>query len=92
MGKKIYVANISFNVTEQDIKNLFSEYGEIVSVKIITDTYTGQSKGFGFIEMETENDAKKAISALNGKTFVGKILTVAEARPQQPRRERKGWR
>lgn len=92
MGKKIYVANISFNVTEQDIKNLFSEYGEIVSVKIITDTYTGQSKGFGFIEMETENDAKKAISALNGKTFVGKILTVAEARPQQPRGERKGWR
>ena len=90
--RKIYVANIPFNATEQDIRNLFSEYGEIVSVKIITDTYTGQSRGFGFIEMETENDAKKAISALNGKTFMGKTLTVAEARPQQPRRERKGWR
>ncbi|MEW6214615.1 MAG: RNA-binding protein [Nitrospirota bacterium] len=93
MGKKIYVANISFNATEQDIRDLFSGYGEVEAVKIITDKYTGQSKGFGFVEMGSENDAKKAISDLNGKPFMGKTLTVAEARPQQPRaafRERRG--
>ena len=91
--KKIYVANISFNATEQDIKDLFSEYGEIESVKMITDKYTGQSRGFAFVEMESEDDAKKAISALNGSTFMGRKLTVAEARPQQKRqrfRERTG--
>ncbi len=85
MGKKIYVANISFNATEQAIRDLFSDYGEVVSVKIITDKFTGQSKGFGFVEMESENDAQKTISDLNGKPFMGKTLTVAEARPQQPR-------
>lgn len=91
--KKIYVGNISFNATEQDVRDLFSEYGEIESLKIITDRFTGQSRGFGFIEMETEDGAQKAISALNGKPFMGKTLTVAEARPQQPRRgyqERRG--
>ncbi len=93
MGKKIYVANISFSATEQDIRDIFSEYGEVATVKIITDKFTGQSRGFGFIEMESESDAKKAISELNGKPFMGKTLTVAEARPQQPRagfQERRG--
>ena len=103
--KKVYVANISFNATEQDIRDLFSEYGEIESVKMITDKYTGQSRGFTFVEMESEDDAKKAISALNGSTFMGRTLTVAEARPQQKRQgfrdrtggygrgmaSRKGW-
>jgi len=105
MTKKLYVGNISFNATEQDIRDLFSEYGEIESLKIITDKFTGQSRGFGFIELETEQDAQKVISALNGKEFMGKTLTVAEARPQRPRqgfqergsgfgggRGRKGWR
>jgi RNA recognition motif-containing protein len=106
MGKKIYVANIPFNVTEQDIRDLFSKYGEIESVKIITDKYTGQSRGFCFVEMETEDDAKKAISALNGNPFMERTLIVSEARPQQPRHgfkekrggfgggrnSRKGWR
>jgi RNA recognition motif-containing protein len=105
MGKKIYVANIPFNATEQDIKDLFSDYGEVVSAKIITDKFTGQSKGFGFVEMGSDEDAKKTISELNGKTFMGKTLTLAEARPQQPRTgfkdrkggfggggSRKGWR
>jgi len=93
MGKKIYVANISFNATEQDVRDIFSEYGEIISVKIITDKFTGQSRGFGFVEMGSENEARKAISELNGKPFMGKTLTVAEARPQQPKagfQERKG--
>lgn len=105
MGKKIYVANIPFSATEQEVRDLFSDYGEVVSVKIINDKFTGQSKGFGFVEMGSENDAKKTISELNGKPFMGKTLTVAEARPQQPRSgfqdrrggfgggsSRKGWR
>jgi hypothetical protein len=105
MGKRIYVANISFNATEQDVRDLFSEYAEVESVKIITDKYTGQSKGFGFVEMRSEDDAKKTIANLNGKSF-RKTLTAAEARPQQPRHgfqdrkggfgwgkgSRKGWR
>ncbi|MEW6417572.1 MAG: RNA-binding protein [Nitrospirota bacterium] len=93
MGKKIYVANIPFSATEQDVRDLFSDYGEVVSVKIITDKFTGQSKGFGFVEMGSEDEAKKTISELNGKPFMGKTLTLAEARPQQPRagfQERKG--
>ena len=93
MEKKIYVANISYSATEQDIRDLFSEYGEVVSVKIITDKFTGQSKGFGFVEMESESDAQKTISELNGKPFMGKTLTLAEAKPQQPRtgfQDRKG--
>ncbi len=93
MEKKIYVANISYTATEQDNKHLFSEYGEVVSVKIITDKFTGQSKGFGFVEMESESDAQKTISELNGKPFMGKTLTLAEAKPQQPRtgfQDRKG--
>ncbi len=93
MGKKIYVANISFTATEQDIRDLFSEYGEVISVKIIADKFTGQSKGFGFVEMESDSDAKKTISELNGKPFMGKTLAVAEARPQQPKtgfQDRKG--
>lgn len=84
--KKMYVGNIAFNATEQDLRELFSEYGEIGSLKIIKDNFTNQSRGFGFVEMIDENDAQKAITALNGKTFKGKILTVAEAKPQQRQR------
>ncbi|MEW6570630.1 MAG: RNA-binding protein [Nitrospirota bacterium] len=104
--KKIYVGNIPYNATEEEIRELFSEYGEIESVKIMKDNVTGRSRGFGFIEMMSEDDATKAISAVNGKTFMGKTLTVAEARPQQRQRgfherksgygggmkTRKGWR
>ncbi len=90
MEKKIYVGNISFKATEDDIKELFSQVGEVESIKIITDAHTGQPKGFGFIEMSSEEDAKRAISALNGKTFMERTLSVAEAKPQQPR-ERRGF-
>jgi len=72
MVKKIYVGNISFDATEQDVRDLFSEHGEVESVKIIKDKFTGQSRGFCFIEMEKVNDAQKAISALNGKPFMEK--------------------
>jgi RNA recognition motif-containing protein len=90
--RKMYVGNIPYNATEQDLRNLFSEYGEIESLKIMKDNFTERSKGFGFIEMVDEKDAKKAIAGLYGKDFMGKTLTVAEARPQQRRgfQERRG--
>jgi RNA recognition motif-containing protein len=84
--RKMYVGNIPYNATEEDLRELFSEYGEIESLKIMKDNFTERSKGFGFIEMVNEEDAKKAIATLNGKDFKGKLLTVAEARPQQNRR------
>ncbi|MEW6571970.1 MAG: RNA-binding protein, partial [Nitrospirota bacterium] len=81
--RKIYVGNIPYDATEEDLRELFSEYGEIESLKIIPDQFTGRSKGFGFIEMVNEEDANKAMAALHGKDFKGKTLTVAEAKPQQ---------
>jgi len=88
MGSKVYVGNISFKASEDDIRELFSKVGEVESVKIITDAHTGQPKGFGFVEMSSEEDAKKAISTLNGQPFMERMLSVAEARPQQPREKR----
>ncbi|MCG2722829.1 MAG: RNA-binding protein [Thermodesulfovibrionales bacterium] len=82
---KMYVGNISYNTTEEELRELFSEYGEIASLKIMKDQFTDRSKGFGFIEMANDEDAKKAMATLNGKDFMGKSLTVAEARPQQKR-------
>ncbi len=90
MGKKLYIGSISFNATEESLKDLFSSIGEVESVKIITDRDTGRSKGFGFIEMSSEEDAKKAIEQLNGKTFMERALIVNEARPQE-QRERRGF-
>jgi len=89
MEKKIYVGNISFKATEEDMKELFSKSGTVESVKIITDINTGNPKGFGFVEMATSEDAKKAIETLNGTMFMERVLSVAEARPQTPR-ERRG--
>ena len=86
--RKMYVGNIPYDATEEDLRNLFSEYGEIESLKIIQDKYTGRSRGFGFIEMAEEKDAREAIEKLNGKDFMEKTLKVSEARPQQ---KRNGW-
>jgi RNA recognition motif-containing protein len=83
--RKMYVGNIPYNATEEDLRELFSEYGEIESLKIIQDQDTGRSKGFGFIEMAEEKDTRKAIEELNGKDFMQKTLKVSEARPQQKR-------
>lgn len=90
MGKRIYVGNLSFKATEEDLKELFSKSGEVESVKIITDVNTGSSKGFGFVEMATPEDAGKAIETLNGALFMDRTLVVSEARPQQTR-ERRGF-
>jgi RNA recognition motif-containing protein len=83
MGKKIYVGNISFKATEQDVKEFFSKMGDVESVKLITDPNTGQCRGFGFVEMASEEDAKKAIESLNGTAFMERTLSIAEARPQR---------
>jgi cold-inducible RNA-binding protein len=90
MGKKLYVGSIPFNATEDSLREIFSSIGEVESVKIITDADTGRSKGFGFVEMSSVEDAKKTIEQLNGTKFMGRALIVNEARPQQPR-ERRGF-
>jgi RNA recognition motif-containing protein len=85
MSTKIYVGNISFNASEDDIRGLFSAFGEIESVKLISDPQTGRARGFGFVEMASADDAKKAIEELNNKSFMERNLSVSEAKPQQPR-------
>ncbi len=89
MGNKIYVGNISFKATEDNMKELFARFGEVKSVNLIKDTHTGQSKGFGFVEMGSEEEAKNAIASLDRTTFMERTISVAEAKPQQPR-ERRG--
>lgn len=88
MGKRLYVGGISFQATEDELKEVFSKIGGVESVKIMTDSYTEQSKGFGFIEMASEADAKKAIEAMNGTTFMNRSIVVNEARPQRERERR----
>ena len=80
MSKKIYVGNLSFRTTEEELAGLFEQVGAVESVSIITDRDTGRSKGFGFVSMG-DDDAEKAIESLNGKDFGGRALTVNEARP-----------
>lgn len=84
MSKKLYVGNLSFDTTENDLSALFAEVGEVESVRIITDRETGRSRGFGFVEMDDEA-GEKAISQFNGKELAGRQLTVNEARPQTDR-------
>ena len=79
----IYVGNLDYKVDETDLKEIFEEYGTVSSVKIITDKFTGRSKGFGFVEMENEADAKKAISELNNATLENRAMKVNEARPRK---------
>ena len=83
--KNIYVGNISFQTTEQDIEQAFSAYGQVERVQIVKDRESGQSRGFGFVEMSDNNDADKAIAALDGAELSGRKLTVNEARPREPR-------
>jgi RNA recognition motif-containing protein len=87
MEKKLYVGNISFKATEEDLKELFSQAGEVQYAKLIKDNATGRLRGFGFVEMSTEAEAEKAVSTLNGKDFMGRNLVVSESRPQQKKGE-----
>jgi len=92
MAKKIYVGNLSTDTNEDTLKELFSEIGNITSIKIITDQYTGKSRGFGFIEMENESDVKNAISSLNGRELDGKNIKINEAYDKKERGFRGGNR
>jgi len=83
MTIKLYVGNLSDQMTEDQLKNLFAEAGEVVSAKIITDRMTGQPRGFGFVEMGTKREGQKAISMINGRTVAGRALAVNEARPHK---------
>lgn len=85
MGTKLYVGNISFQASEKDLEELFEKAGHVESVKIITDTYSGQSRGFGFVEMSTGEEGKKAIDMFNGQNLKERALVVNEARPQRPK-------
>ena len=85
MSKKLYVGNLTYNITEEELKDVFTPIGEVQSCKIITDAATGRSKGFGFVEMANNEDADKAIATLNGTTVMDRALNVSEARPQTER-------
>lgn len=85
MGTKLYVGSLPYSTTEQQLSELFSQHGTVQSAKVITDRYTGQSRGFGFVEMATGEEAQKAIAALNGMALGGRTLVVNEARPQEKR-------
>lgn len=83
MNKNLYVGNLSFKVTDEDLKTNFTEAGEVASASIIKDKFTGQSKGFGFVEMKTDEGATEAIKKFNGGMLDGKAITVNEARPKK---------
>ena len=85
MGKKLYVGNLSYKVTGADLELLLSQFGKVQSAEVIMDRQTGRSKGFGFVEMDTDDEAQAAIAALSGKEHEGRALTVNEARPREPR-------
>lgn len=81
----IYVSNLSFNVQDEDLKEFFAEYGEVTSAKVITDKFTGRSRGFGFVEMSDDAAAQKAIQELDGATVEGRAIKVSEAKPREAR-------
>lgn len=84
MTKNIYVGNLSWGCTDQDLRNLFAEFGEVSSARVIEDRETGRSRGFGFVEMDAAG-AEQAIESLNGSSFQGRNLRVNEAQPREPR-------
>ena len=85
MGKKLYVGNLSYRMTDSDLEQMFASHGSVSSAQIIMDRDTGRSKGFGFVEMASDQEAQAAITALNGKEIEGRALTVNEARPKEDR-------
>jgi RNA recognition motif-containing protein len=90
MGKKLYVGGLSYDTTEETLKQTFAQAGTVESAKVIIDRDSGRSKGFGFVEMATDEEAAKAIETLNGKELDGRSLTVNEAKPMVPRENRGG--
>ena len=86
MGRKLYVGNLPYSVTQQALEETFGQCGTVDSVNVITDRDTGQSKGFGFIEMSSDSEAQKAIQELNGTSIDGREIKVNEAKPKAPRK------
>src|SRR5215468_5815733 len=85
MSAKLFVGNLSFQATEEDLRELFAQAGNVETVRIITDQFTGRPRGFGFVEMATKEEAQKAVEQLNGRLFRDRNLVVDEARPQPQR-------
>jgi RNA recognition motif-containing protein len=85
MAKNIYVGNLTWDATQDDLYNLFQEHGKVTRAQVIMDRETGRSRGFGFVEMENDGEADKAVTALNGADFRGRPLTVNEAKPREDR-------
>ncbi len=92
MNKKIYVGGLSYSVTDEQLQELFAAHGTVESAKVVMDKYTESSRGFGFVEMSTQQEAEQAIAALNGTEHEGRVLTVNVARPRTERPPRGGGR
>lgn len=90
MAKSIYVGNLPWSATEEQVQTLFADYGNVISVKLVSDRETGRARGFGFVEMD-DNDAVKAIEALDNTNFGGRTLRVNEAKPRAPRPPRNNY-
>ena len=85
MATKLYVGNLSYQTTDTDLSQMFTEFGNVTSAQVIVDRFSGQSRGFGFVEMATEDEAQSAINGMNGKNMGGRPLTVNESRPRDDR-------
>ncbi len=92
MGKRLYIGNLSYSVKDENLRELFAQVGEVTSATVISDRETGRSKGFGFVEMSTEELARQAIAKFNGFVMMGRPLSVSEARPPAPRDGGRGGR
>lgn len=92
MPKKLFVGGLPYSATSDELKDFFTQAGNVSSATVVSDKFTGRSKGFGFVEMSTDEEASKAIETLNGKDFNGRTITVNEARPMEPRAQRGGPR
>ena len=86
----LYISNLSYNISDEDLRQLFADYGEITSAKVIMDRETGRSRGFGFVELSDDELAKKAIEELNQGSYDGKVINITEARPREDRGDRGG--
>ena len=87
----MYVSNLSFHTKDEELKSLFEQFGAVSSAKVISDRETGQSRGFGFVEMGSDDEAKEAIKGLNGKEVEGRAMSVSVAREKAPRADNKRW-
>ncbi|TAH01015.1 MAG: RNA-binding protein [Sphingobacteriales bacterium] len=91
MAKKLYVGNLPFSCTDADLSQAFTQFGNVASARVVTDRETGRSKGFGFVEMSNDEEAKKAIAELDQAEVDGRTISVAEAKPREQRPERKSF-